>query len=89
MQIVNKIGSVSPKYYDGSPLFANSALSTPDSLRLSSRGGVAGVYVGWQGQRAGDIPGELKCSSLLEELKNSKTRRFELGDIAGHVVEFR
>ena len=28
-------------------------------------------------------------SSLLEEFKNSKTRCFELSEIAGHVVEFR
>jgi pumilio RNA-binding family len=89
MQIANKIGLVSPKCYDSSPLFANSALSSPDSLRLSNRGAAAGIYGGWQGQRSADISGDLKCSSLLEELKNCKTRRFELDDIAGHVVEFR
>lgn len=47
-----------------------------------------GTYMGWPGQKAGDVGEELKATSLLEELKNNKARRFELSDILGHVVEF-
>ena len=43
----------------------------------------------WQPQRTSDTADEIRGSTLLEEFKNSKTRRFELSDIAGHVVEFR
>lgn len=79
--------------------YANSPLSSPVlpgspvvpgalSLRHASRASAGGAYVSWQGQRASDIGEDLRGSSLLEELKNSKTRRFELADIAGHVVEF-
>eukprot|EP00249_Psilotum_nudum_P021886 c28290_g2_i2 orf=922-4299(-) len=61
------------------------------NYRVSSgagRTGAGGVYAGWQSQRGTDATEEFKGSSLLEELKNSKTRRFELSDITGHVVEF-
>eukprot|EP00250_Pteridium_aquilinum_P016236 c23017_g1_i2 orf=716-3967(+) len=79
--------------------YANSPLSSPVlpgspvvpgalSLRHASRASAGGAYVSWQGQRASDIGEDLRGSSLLEEVKNSKTRRFELADIAGHVVEF-
>ncbi|MCO5586548.1 hypothetical protein L7F22_040489 [Adiantum nelumboides] len=54
----------------------------------ANRASAGGAYVSWQGHRASDIGEDLRGSSLLEELKNSKTRRFELADIAGHVVEF-
>jgi pumilio RNA-binding family len=68
------------------------------SMRLSSASrassgnmgpGGSGAYVGWQGQKASEATEEARGSTLLEEFKNSKTRRFELSDIAGHVVEFR
>ena len=68
------------------------------SMRLSSASrtssgsmGTAGsgAYAGWQGQKAIETTEEARGSTLLEEFKNSKTRRFELSDIAGHVVEFR
>jgi pumilio RNA-binding family len=39
--------------------------------------------------RAGEVGEDMRASSLLDELKNSKSRRFELQEIAGHVVEFR
>ncbi|MCO5588874.1 hypothetical protein L7F22_042835 [Adiantum nelumboides] len=82
-----------------SPMFPNSPL-VPSAFSLRqqadrnfrfSLGGArtpgGGAYMSWQGQKLSD-GGEDKGSSLLEELKNNKTRRFELGDIAGHVVEF-
>ena len=45
-----------------------------------------GIFSGWQGQRGYD---DQKIHSFLEELKSGKGRRFELSDIAGHIVEFR
>lgn len=79
--------------------YGNSPLSSPVlpgspvvpgalSLRHAGRGSAGGAFVTWQSQRASDIGEDLRGTSLLEELKNSKTRRFELADIAGHVVEF-
>ncbi|KAH7293515.1 hypothetical protein KP509_28G029200 [Ceratopteris richardii] len=47
-----------------------------------------GSYMGWPGQKTGDLREEFKATSLLEELKNNKARRFELSDILGNVVEF-
>eukprot|EP00252_Welwitschia_mirabilis_P023165 TRINITY_DN6490_c0_g1_i2.p1 TRINITY_DN6490_c0_g1~~TRINITY_DN6490_c0_g1_i2.p1 ORF type:complete len:1024 (-),score=261.80 TRINITY_DN6490_c0_g1_i2:451-3522(-) len=57
------------------PLGANKAVST-------------GAYPGWQSQVGTDRLNDMKCSSFLEELKNNRSRRFELSDIIGHVVEF-
>ena len=48
-----------------------------------------GAYSGWQSQRGNEKMDDMRCSSVLEELKNSKTRKFELSDIVGHVVELR
>lgn len=84
----------------GSPVGpANLSLRRDDrTLRLSSSsrtssGALAAVpgtsYTGWQSQRTTETTEEIRGSTLLEEFKNSKTRRFELADIAGHVVEFR
>ncbi|RVW73186.1 Pumilio-like 5 [Vitis vinifera] len=42
-----------------------------------------GIFSGWQGQRGYDDP---KTHSFLEELKSGKGRRFELSDIAGHII---
>jgi pumilio RNA-binding family len=61
--------------------------SRTSSGNIGSSGG--GIYAGWQGQKATDTTEEVRGSTLLEEFKNSKIRRFELSDIAGHVVEFR
>ncbi|XP_077214609.1 pumilio homolog 5-like [Tasmannia lanceolata] len=47
-----------------------------------------GAYSGWQGQRGTEKFDDSKPYSFLEELKSSKTRRFELSDIAGRIVEF-
>lgn len=48
-----------------------------------------GVYSGWQGQRRGDgFDDDPKKHSFLEELKANNSRKFELSDIAGRIVEF-
>jgi pumilio RNA-binding family len=83
----------------GSPVGPGSHSMRRDdhSLRLSTGTGrssaaaavVAGTsYSGWQTQRSSETTEEIRGSTLLEEYKNSKTRRFELSDITGHVVEF-
>ncbi len=81
----------------GSPVGPGSLSVRRDdrNLRLSSGTGrssatAAGTsYSGWQSQRSSETTEEIRGSTLLEEYKNSKTRRFELSDITGHVVEFR
>lgn len=84
----------------GSPVGPGSFAMRRDerSMRLSSTSrtssgnmgsGSGTSYAGWQGQKTSETTEEVRGSSLLEEFKNSKTRRFELSDIAGHVVEFR
>lgn len=50
--------------------------------------GAAGVYSGWQVQSGHAGFDDVKAFSFLEELKSGKGRRFELSDIAGHIVEF-
>ncbi|XP_065864236.1 pumilio homolog 5 isoform X2 [Euphorbia lathyris] len=47
-----------------------------------------GVYSGGQGQRGVNTFDEPKRHYFLEELKCSNARKFELSDIAGHIVEF-
>ncbi|XP_021910705.1 pumilio homolog 6, chloroplastic-like [Carica papaya] len=47
-----------------------------------------GLYSGWQGQRGFESFSDPKICNFLEELKSGKGRRFELSDIAGHIVEF-
>jgi hypothetical protein len=87
------IGLVPP----GSPIGARSHFTTWDdcSLHLSSgisksSAAVAGTsYSGWQSQRSQEKSMEIRGFTLLEEYKNSKTQRFELYDITGHIVEFR
>ncbi|KAI5065921.1 hypothetical protein GOP47_0018545 [Adiantum capillus-veneris] len=86
------VGFVMPYAHSplSSPVLPGSPV-VPGALSLrhhASRVPAGGAYASWQGQRASDIGEDLRGSSLLEELKNSKTRRFELADIAGHVVEF-
>ncbi|KAM7267966.1 hypothetical protein ACFE04_010132 [Oxalis oulophora] len=51
-------------------------------------GRYTGVYSGWQGQRASENINDPKICNFLEELKSGKSRRFELSDVAGHIVEF-
>ncbi|WCJ37158.1 pumilio 5 [Euphorbia peplus] len=47
-----------------------------------------GVYSGGQGQRGVNTFDDPKRHYFLEELKCSNARKFELSDIAGHMVEF-
>ncbi|KAI0488700.1 hypothetical protein KFK09_028539 [Dendrobium nobile] len=76
--------------YPGSPV-ANSVTSSrrSESNRSSGssvRGG--GAYPGWQSPRLHDKIDDSKLHSFLEELKSTKSRRYELSDIAGRIVEF-
>jgi pumilio RNA-binding family len=48
-----------------------------------------GQYTGWRGQqRVVNSIDEPKRNFFLEELKSSNSRKFELSDIAGRIVEF-
>ncbi|XP_043813167.1 pumilio homolog 5 isoform X3 [Manihot esculenta] len=47
-----------------------------------------GPYCGGQGQRGVNSFDEPKRHYFLEELKSSSARKFELSEIAGHIVEF-
>ncbi|XAR63731.1 hypothetical protein NMG60_11023772 [Bertholletia excelsa] len=47
-----------------------------------------GIYPRWQGPRGVESFNDMRIYSLLEELKSGKGQRFELSDIAGHIVEF-
>lgn len=49
----------------------------------------AEVCNAWQGQRGGSSSHDLKRHSFLEELKSSNSRKLELSDITGRIVEFR
>ncbi|XP_010525263.1 PREDICTED: pumilio homolog 6, chloroplastic [Tarenaya hassleriana] len=46
------------------------------------------TYPGWQPQRGVEGGNSLRLSNFLEELKSGNGRRFELSDIAGHIVQF-
>ena len=43
----------------------------------------------WQSQRGNENLDDMRCFSVLEELKNSEIHGFELSDIVRHVVELR
>ncbi|XP_010920533.1 pumilio homolog 1 isoform X2 [Elaeis guineensis] len=86
--------------YPGSPLSSPVLPASPGgpgsslrhserNIRLSSgiRNSSGGAMGSWQSDRT-DMKGENFVSSLLEEFKSSKTKCYELSDIAGHVVEF-
>lgn len=77
--------------YPGSPV-ANSVTSGRKSEGNRSPGSSVrsgGTYPGWQSPRLHDKIDDSKLHSFLEELKSSKSRRYELSDIAGRIVEFR
>ncbi|KAI4330901.1 hypothetical protein MLD38_029143 [Melastoma candidum] len=87
-------------HYPGSPLASPVVPSSPvagighlgrqNEMRFSQsspRNG--GMYSGWQGQRELSGFDDSKRNSFLEEFKSSNARKFELNDIAGHIVEFR
>lgn len=76
----------------GSPVMAACLTGRPNERNFclplgSNRMTSMGTYSGWQSQRGNEKLDDMRCSSVLEELKNSKTRRFELSDIVGHVAE--
>lgn len=73
----------------GSPSGGTSFAGGRSEVRFSP-GAVrsAGMYPGWQGQGGRISFDDVKAFSFLEELKSGKGRRFELSDIAGHIVEF-
>eukprot|EP01018_Ginkgo_biloba_P029942 Gb_39566 [translate_table: standard] len=88
------ISPVGSPVLPGSPLVAASLSLRPNeqNFRLplgSSRASSFGVYSGWHSERGDESLDDMNSSSLLEELKSNKTRRFELSDITGHVEEFR
>ncbi|KAK9158833.1 hypothetical protein Scep_005407 [Stephania cephalantha] len=67
----------------GSPIRHERSLRFPSGIR-----GMGGNFMGpWHSDSVGSIS-ESFASSLLEEFKSSKTKCFELSEIAGHVVEF-
>lgn len=76
--------SVFPSVGFGDPIFQNEQISHFHSMLRSSMGGSSGSCHTDVGT---NMEGAL-ASSLLEELKNNKTRSFELSDIVGNVVEF-
>ncbi|KAK4772512.1 hypothetical protein SAY86_014287 [Trapa natans] len=47
-----------------------------------------GMYSPWQGPRGASKFDDLKRNSFLEEPKSCHSRKFELSDIAGRIVEF-
>lgn len=48
-----------------------------------------GMYNPWQGPRGASKFDDPKRNLFLEELKSSHSRKFELSDIAGRIVDFR
>lgn len=77
--------------YPGSPV-ASSVTSGRRSEGNRSPGSSVrsgGTYPGWQSPRLHDKIDDSKLHSFLEELKSSKSRRYELSDICGRIVEFR
>ncbi|ONK70605.1 uncharacterized protein A4U43_C05F35490 [Asparagus officinalis] len=76
--------------YQGSPVASASPSGRRnDNMRFSINSPrTGGAYSGWQGQRGREKFDEQKPPSFLEELKSSKSRRYELSDIVGRIVEF-
>ncbi|KAA8535740.1 hypothetical protein F0562_030758 [Nyssa sinensis] len=73
----------------GSPVGGASFPGGRNEVRFPpSSGRSAGIYSGWQGQRGFESSNDVNTYSFLEELRSGKGRRFELIDIAGHIVEF-
>lgn len=74
----------------GSPVGGTGFSGGRNEIRFPPGSGrYASAYSGWQGQRGSEILNDPKIHNFLEELKSGKGRRFELSDIAGHIVEFR
>lgn len=74
---------VLPSVGPGSPGFQNEQIPHFTSMLRSSMGGSTDSWYPEAGMK-----GNFASSSLLEEIKNNKTRSFELSDIVDHVVQF-
>ncbi|KAJ4830492.1 hypothetical protein Tsubulata_012814 [Turnera subulata] len=74
----------------GSPMGSTSVSGGRSEMRFPAGAGrYAPLYPGWPGQRGSEGFNDPKIYNFLEDLKSGKGRRFELSDIAGHIVEFR
>ncbi|XP_044464061.1 pumilio homolog 6, chloroplastic-like isoform X2 [Mangifera indica] len=71
--------------FPGSPLVGTGFPGGRNDMRFLPG---SGRYSGWHGQRGYENYNDPKIFNFLEELKSGKGRRFELSDIAGHIVEF-
>ncbi|KAJ4709276.1 putative Pumilio [Melia azedarach] len=69
----------------GSPVVGRGLSGGRNEMRFSPG---SNRYSGWQGQRGFESYNDPKIYNFLEELKSGKGRKFELSDIAGHIVEF-
>lgn len=81
---------LSSPVYPGSPV-SNSGASGRRSESIRSPGSSAkagGTYSGWQSPRVHEKIDDSRLHSFLEELKSNKSRRYELSDIAGRIVDF-
>lgn len=76
--------SVLPSRGSGGPMLQKERISHSDSMLRSSTGGSSGS---WHSDAGINMEGVL-VSSLLEDLKNKKTRSLELSDMVDDVVEF-
>ncbi|XP_059628330.1 pumilio homolog 4 [Cornus florida] len=76
--------SALPSVGSGGPMFQNERISHFNSMLRSPMGGSSKT---WHSDFGANVE-ESFSASLLEELKNNKTRSFELPDIVDHVVEF-
>lgn len=74
----------------GSPMGGLHSPGIRNEMRYThgpSRG--SGGYSTWQGMRGGTTFDDSPRRSFLEELKSNNSRKFELSDIAGRIIEFR
>ncbi|KAF6141790.1 hypothetical protein GIB67_027968 [Kingdonia uniflora] len=72
-----------------SPIGAISLAGRRNEMRFQSGTSKnTSIYPGWQGQRGTERFDDPKAFSFLEELKSSKSRKFELSDVTGRIVEF-
>ncbi|KAI3990094.1 hypothetical protein MKX01_018755, partial [Papaver californicum] len=73
----------------GSPVGGMSPAGRRNDMRFSpSSSRNQGVFSGWPGQRGSDRVDDPKTYSYVDELKSSKSQKFELSDIASRIVEF-
>uniref|UniRef100_A0A7N0TYU2 PUM-HD domain-containing protein n=1 Tax=Kalanchoe fedtschenkoi TaxID=63787 RepID=A0A7N0TYU2_KALFE len=74
----------------GSPMGGLSSSGRRIDLRYPQGGGSrsSGGYSAWQGMRGGTAFDDSPRRSFLEELKSNSSRKFELSDVTGRIVEF-